>query len=588
MSSTAKKKKATAQASKNQLKPPLPVIQVPLDKIDPSPLNRDATTDIVALTGSIKAHGQQQAIKLRTKGDRFEIVYGERRWRAVKQLGQKVIDATVEDLSDVEAANLRATENYQRANPHALEEAEEYERLLAMRDEHGEAVHTPQTVARLAARSAGHIYNRLKLTALAPTLRKAVYKQDLSLTGAFVIARGIPADLQAEAWQKMQEYARDEAPEEDLDDDGHLTRRAIQMIVDHDYTSLLSNAPFSLKDAKLVPGAGTCDACPNRSGNQPFLFDQKTDRKDTCTNLTCFRSKVAAYVDREKKRVLELGGKVLSDDESRKLFQGGSSLPFGSKWMDLDQPNYDDSARRSWRNLLGDLSPSPVLAFTAQSKPVLLAEKSVVQATLKAHGLDPAALVKKPLAAKARDATTPAAGGGAATHHDDPEDEDLDEDTPDPHAPASPAEQRFKADVDRISRQRILGAIVTAAEAAATDDNRFVDLVLDTTLHGGFHNAIIDAVKRRLGHKRPKGESAPAALQDHLAKLGPAGLRGLLLELAISRSGYYVTASTKYSRDLQRAIDAYGIDAAAIEKAVSDEISAKRAARLSGAKASSA
>ena len=61
----------------------------------------------------------------------------------------------VEDLYDTRCAELRALENLQRRDPHALEEAEEYERILALRDKKGAPEHTPETVAKLAGRSSG-------------------------------------------------------------------------------------------------------------------------------------------------------------------------------------------------------------------------------------------------------------------------------------------------------------------------------------------------------------------------------------------------------------------------------------------------
>ena len=602
MASTAKKKKLTRKATLGAHSPPLPVINIPVEKIDPSPLNRDANTDISALAASIKAHGLQQAIKLRPKGDRFEIVYGERRWRAFKHLGYTEIPATVEDVDDNRSVEIRALENLQRKDPHALEEAEQFEQLLALRDATNNPIHTPESIAKHYARSIGHVYNRLQLTALAPEVRKALYKQEISLTGSFLVARGVPTELQAEAWKKLQEYV-EEALDDEIDDEGRLTGRAIQSFINAEYSSRLESAPFSLKDAKLVAAAGPCQTCPKRSGNQPHLFAE-TDRKDTCTDVRCFRTKVAAYIAREKQRVLAIGGTVLAEDESRRAFNGGSALPFNSKWLDLDQVCFDDPKRRTWRALLADLCPPPTLAFTSQAKPVALAEKASILSTLKAHGLDPESLRQKAAPRKKSDSaaaevnsTKP--GAPRPAHHDDPDDaenlvEDLDEDLDDDETsdgadePTSVADPRHAAEISRVTRQRIIAAIVAAAEGAAGDDNRFVQLVYETTLHGGYHNAIGDAVKRRIGSKRPKGEHPNTTLESHVLGLTPAGLRALVLELAISRSAYFVAGDKKYPRDLQRAIELYRVDANSIEKTVSDELGAKRAARLARAKPGSA
>ena len=226
-------------------------------------MNREVTLDLAPLVESIRAYGVQMPIKVRPTGPRFEIVFGERRWRACKELGHSTIPVTVEDLSDDEAHERRVLENAQRKQPHALEEAESYERLLLMRDKKGKALHTPMSIASIAGCSVAHVYNRLKLTALAPELRKAFYAGDLSITGAFLIARGIPTKLQAAAWERMSRYAEHEAYDEDLDDDGRLSSRGIQAVIDQEYSSRLDTATFGLEDATLVTTAGACAPCPS-------------------------------------------------------------------------------------------------------------------------------------------------------------------------------------------------------------------------------------------------------------------------------------------------------------------------------------
>jgi ParB/RepB/Spo0J family partition protein len=104
---------------------------------------------VVFLVPSVREHGVQQPIKLRPKGDRFEIVYGERRLRAAKKVGLAAISATVEKLTDAEAQELRVIENAARENPHPLEEAEAYGQLLAMKDARGDACHTVESLAKL-------------------------------------------------------------------------------------------------------------------------------------------------------------------------------------------------------------------------------------------------------------------------------------------------------------------------------------------------------------------------------------------------------------------------------------------------------
>jgi hypothetical protein len=105
------KARATAKKTKTGHKPrpaspePLLVRVVAIDDIDPSPLNRSAR-NIDDLAASVREHGVQQPIKVRPRGSRFEIVYGERRYRAAKQVGLKEVPATVEELTDEEAHEL--------------------------------------------------------------------------------------------------------------------------------------------------------------------------------------------------------------------------------------------------------------------------------------------------------------------------------------------------------------------------------------------------------------------------------------------------------------------------------------------------
>jgi ParB family chromosome partitioning protein len=146
------KANATAKNTKAGRKPrpatpePLPIRLVPINDIDPSPRNRTAR-NVDDLLESVREHGIQQPVKLRPKGKRFEIVYGERRYRAAKAVGLKELPATVEDLSDEEAHELRIIENACREDPHPLEEAEAYEALLAMKDGRGRRC-TPPTRSR--------------------------------------------------------------------------------------------------------------------------------------------------------------------------------------------------------------------------------------------------------------------------------------------------------------------------------------------------------------------------------------------------------------------------------------------------------
>jgi ParB family transcriptional regulator, chromosome partitioning protein len=378
------KASATAKKTKASVKPrprpasaePLPVRLVPIDDIDPSPRNRTAR-NIDELVASVREHGIQQPIKVRPKGSRFEIVYGEWRYRAAKQVGLKDLPATVEDLTDEEAHELRIVENACREDPHPLEEAEAYEALLAMKDGRGRPLHTADTLAKLVGRSPQYVYARLKLTALVPLMREAFCKGELTT----LVARAVPPALQDEALSELRKEF------EDLDEGEPFPADDLAYQVEQRYLTRLDRAPFSLDDQKLVPEAGACAKCPKRSGNQPRLFTDGA-AADTCTDVVCFRKKVAAQHERLASDVRAKGGTVLTEQQSNAVFHGGRQLPWNSTYVDLDATCFEDPERRTWRRLLGDVCSSPTLAADSGGTPHALVGKAEAVAALAAAGVE--------------------------------------------------------------------------------------------------------------------------------------------------------------------------------------------------------
>ncbi len=554
--------KATATAKKPKVvrgprpatSDPLPVRLVPIDQIDPSPRNRTAR-NVEDLVESVREHGIQQPVKLRPKGERFEIVYGERRCRAAKAVGLKEVPATVEVLSDEEAHELRIVENACREDPHPLEEAEAYEALLAMKDGRGRRLHTADTLAKLVGRSPTYVYTRLKLTALGPGMREAFWRGQLTATTALLVARAVPPALQDEALAVL----RDE-----LDDPGEgepFPAEDVADLVEQRYLTRLDRAPFSTGDAKLVPEAGACTKCPKRSGNQPRLFADET-AVDTCTDLLCFRKKLAAHQERLASEVRASGGAVLTEHQSSTVFQGGRQLPWNSSYVDLDATCFEDPERRTWRRLLGDLCPAQTLASDAGGRPHALVGKVAAAMALAEAGVD---FVRRqePTAKGEEVSASPATPGARAKPS---------------QAPADPAAAKAAAELRRATTTSLLSAVVAAAQARPLEDSTFARQVLDGMTHGGYHDAVVDAVRRR-GLERDKGLAPEAVLKAHAAELDGPGIRALVLELAVGRGAYFAWAS-RYSDRLTAAAVAFGIDVSAVEKATEEELERRRAERI--------
>src|SRR6266540_4344877 len=102
-----------------------PAVQfILLDKVITSSENRDYLGDMEELTASVKARGVAQAILVRQKDDgTYQIVFGERRWRAAKDAGHTTIKAEVRELDDLEAALEQLAENMDRKDLTSLEKA---------------------------------------------------------------------------------------------------------------------------------------------------------------------------------------------------------------------------------------------------------------------------------------------------------------------------------------------------------------------------------------------------------------------------------------------------------------------------------
>ena len=109
-------------------------LEIPLDRIQPNPRQPRKRFDDMALSElieSIKASGVIQPIVVRRSGDGYELIAGERRWRAAKQAGLERIPAVVRDVTNAQSLELALVENLLREDLNPVEAAEGYRQLLA-------------------------------------------------------------------------------------------------------------------------------------------------------------------------------------------------------------------------------------------------------------------------------------------------------------------------------------------------------------------------------------------------------------------------------------------------------------------------
>lgn len=170
--------------------------QVPIEHLHPSRVQPRSHFDkdaLDSLADSIREQGLIQPILVRRHPEReseFEIVAGERRWRAAQQARLHEVPIVLRDLTDGEALELAIVENVQRQDLNPLEEAEGYRRLM------DEFSHTQEDLGRTIGKSRSHIANTLRLLSL-PEEAKGLLR-DGSLTaghGRALLASGAPEEL---------------------------------------------------------------------------------------------------------------------------------------------------------------------------------------------------------------------------------------------------------------------------------------------------------------------------------------------------------------------------------------------------------
>lgn len=156
---------------------------LPIDRLQPGkyqPRQHVDAAHIEELANSIREKGVLQPLLVRKvtgpadQPDQYEIIAGERRWRAAQMANLHDVPVVIRDFSDVEALEIGLIENLQRQDLTALEEAEGYQRLL---DEFG---HTQEELSKGVGKSRSHVANTLRLLGLPDAIKKMLEDNLLS------------------------------------------------------------------------------------------------------------------------------------------------------------------------------------------------------------------------------------------------------------------------------------------------------------------------------------------------------------------------------------------------------------------------
>lgn len=253
------------------------MVNVSVENIQPSnfnPRKKFVEAELHELSESIKAQGILQPVTLRPTSEqgKYEIVCGERRYRASLLAGLKEIPAVIRELSDAEATEIAITENLQRKDVTPIEEAHAYQQLIDTQN---------YDIAALAARfgkSESYIHSRLKFIALIPEIADLLEADEITASVASEICKYEP-EIQTEVYEKH------------LANEGSygcwrgLKASEVAKRIKDNYTTSL----FQYKFDKSV-----CAICQHNT-NTFRLFVESNDCGN-CMNKTCLRDKNKAYI----------------------------------------------------------------------------------------------------------------------------------------------------------------------------------------------------------------------------------------------------------------------------------------------------
>jgi len=165
--------------------------RIPISRIRPNrfqPRKRFSQEELASLTDSVRRDGVLAPVLLRPSGDGYELIAGERRWRASQAAGLQDIPAVVRDVDDLQALELAIVENEQRDNLTAIESARAYQVMMA------EFGCTQQQVAERIGRSRTQVTNLLRLLQLPEKIQKMIEERVLDMGHARPLI-GLPETL---------------------------------------------------------------------------------------------------------------------------------------------------------------------------------------------------------------------------------------------------------------------------------------------------------------------------------------------------------------------------------------------------------
>ncbi len=274
---------------------------VPIDQLYPSKTNPRKTFDQAKLdemATNIGKVGLLEPLVVRQNGSagKFEVICGERRYRAAKKAGLAELPVTVRQISDEDVLEIQIIENVQRDDLTELEEGQGYRELLKLKGPDGKPIHTVQSIATKIDRPVAHIYARMKLADAEAPVQKAVQSGKISASHAIELARIHDPKDQVEMFHQVTQR--------------EMSVARLKETIKRELHCELKAAPFPQDSTTLVPAAGSCTACSKREGG-------------TCTDRGCYHGKTDAFLTLRFRELSASGGLAvlkISENYTRKPY----------------------------------------------------------------------------------------------------------------------------------------------------------------------------------------------------------------------------------------------------------------------------
>ena len=279
---------------------------------------------------------QDTFIDEETRHATHEIIAGERRFVAARIAGLREVPVLMKDADNTAAVVMQLIENLHRENLNPLDEAHGIQLLV------DDFELTRDAVADALKRSRTHVIESLRLLNICPEATAALKSGALNRSVALLVAQRPTPALQTEFTKKVLTGGPDGGP---------LSYRSAKDLAQRQYMTDLTQAPFALDNAQLLPKVGACTQCPKRTGANPELWDKAG--ADVCTDTACFADKKEAHYDALKAEAQAKGRKIITGREARELMPTEGATPKG--YILLDKPKKGDT--EPMRQVLGQEVP---------------------------------------------------------------------------------------------------------------------------------------------------------------------------------------------------------------------------------------